>query len=273
MQQGQNLFQRYPLWVFFVLAYVFQFAVTGFHLYLIAIPSPWRDYLHAFTPTFAALIVAAGIGGSAQIRKLLSGWTRWRVSWIWYLAAFSMTGFPLLIAIVNILLGNEPAGLAAGGVGFWVGAVIYNMISGPLGEETGWRGFALPRLQTRFNALTSSLILGVLWAFWHVPLYLEPGGGQQTGFPFYIFIPMTIALSVFFVWIYNNTGGSLLLTFLTHFFFNFSGAFVAGRLGLMPTSMLFMVAGPLLFVYIVVVVILAGPRHLSRKRVAIPAIK
>lgn len=265
-----NLFQMYPLWLFFIFAYAFQFIVTGVHLYLFAIPSPWREYMHAFTPTFAALFVAAGIGGWAQIRQLLSGWGRWKVGWWWYLAAFSMTGFPLLIAIIYILLGNQPAGMAAGDLGFWVGAVIYNMISGPLGEETGWRGFALPRLQARYNALASSLILGVLWAFWHVPLYLEPGGAQQSGFPFFIFIPMTIALSVFFAWIYNNTGGSLFLTFLTHFFFNFSGAFVAGRLGLLPISMMFMVAGPLLFVYMVVVVIVAGPRHLSRKRVAIP---
>ncbi|MEX2160847.1 MAG: type II CAAX endopeptidase family protein [Anaerolineales bacterium] len=268
-----NIFQKYPLVWFFFLAYAFNFAISGIDLYIVDIPSPWDVWLSAFTPTFAAVLVAFGIGGRAELGRLFSGWTRWKVDWFWYLAAFSLVGLPALIGLVYILLGNPFDGPVQGSIGFWVWAVVTTVIQGPLGEETGWRGFALPRLQRRYNALVSSLILGLLWAFWHLPLYIFTGAARQTEYPLFIFVPMTVALAIWFTWIYNNTRGSILLTFLAHFSFNSAGGFVASRLGLMPYSMLFNVAGPFLAVLTLVVLFRAGPRHLSRKRVALPPLK
>jgi len=102
---------------------------------------------------------------------------------------------------------------------------IFILIFGPLPEELGWRGYALDGLQARYNALFSSLILGVVWALWHVPLFFMKGTFQHdqlrfatSGFWNYIFGP--IIISVLFTWIYNNTNRSTLSAILFHFMIN-----------------------------------------------------
>lgn len=198
-----------------------------------------------------------------EIKRLFSGFARWRIGWKWYLAASNTVLLPLLLAVGYIALGNRPEGLVAGTTA-WVliGYLVYTFFSGPLSEEAGWRGFALPRLQQRYSALTSSLILGVLWTFWHVPIYFLP---DATMIPLPIFLPMTVALTILFTWVYNNTGGSLVATVLMHFFFNFSGAFLAGHLGLMPPMLLYVGGGITIGALTVLVVARHGKNKLSLK--------
>jgi hypothetical protein len=148
-----------------------------------------------------------------------------------------------------------------------LGTLVFTFIGGPLCEEAGWRGFALPRLQHRFNALTSSLILGLLWACWHIPFYLEPGYAEK-GMPFPIFVFVVIGLAILFTWIYNNTRGSLVLTVLAHFFFNFSSVFLVQQFGLMPPMLLYIGGGGGMVVLTIGVILLFGPKRLSRKAVA-----
>ena len=88
-------------------------------------------------------------------------------------------------------------------------------LGGPLGEEIGWRGYALPRLQQRFGMAAGSIVLGVLWALWHWPVFFIPGLDQY-GQAFVPYILYVTALSVAFAWLYNNTAGSLLLAVLMH---------------------------------------------------------
>ncbi len=97
------------------------------------------------------------------------------------------------------------------------------LVGGPLAEEPGWRGFALPRLEERFGPLVGTLLLGTLWGLWHLPLFLfTPGyNGAGTGLvgislPFLAFVIGEVALAVIFTWVFNNTHGSLLLTMLLH---------------------------------------------------------
>jgi membrane protease YdiL (CAAX protease family) len=259
-----NLVQRHPLWSFFILTYAINFSVTFFHLYVFKLPRPLVDGLAMFSPTIGALVIAALLGGYDEIRRLLSGFTRWKVSWVWYLAGFSLTGIPLLVAFGYILLGNQVEGPEPGLTSMvLLGGLAANLLRGPLGEEAGWRGFALPRLQQKHNALVSSIILGIIWAFWHVPFYFNPESGAQI--PFAAFVPICIALAILFTWIYNNTRGSLLLTVLAHFFFNFSGGFVAGYLGLLPPMLLYAVGGGGIALMTIAVVLIFGPRCLSRK--------
>jgi CAAX protease family protein len=154
--------------------------------------------------------------GRGSLRKLLGRLLIWRVDPRWYL--------------VVVL---EPAALAGGMVAFnaFVGgpaisinvpllaAVItlaFHIFPGSaMGEEIGWRGYALPRLQPGRSALSASLILGVIWAFYHLPLFFM---GQAFRSPKLLvpFVISGIALSVILTWVYNSTGGSLLMVVLLH---------------------------------------------------------
>lgn len=107
----------------------------------------------------------------------------------------------------------------------------YILLFGPLPEELGWRGFALDGLQARYNALVSSIILGVVWALWHVPLFFMQGTFQhdQLGFAtisFWTYILGPIIISVLFTWIYNNTGRSTLSAILFHFMINLTAELI-----------------------------------------------
>jgi membrane protease YdiL (CAAX protease family) len=94
------------------------------------------------------------------------------------------------------------------------------LTGGPLQEEYGWRGYALPRLQGRFNALVSSIILGVLWSLWHLPYFYI---GSESGYQ-YLWGHMlsAVIISIIMTWLYNNTGGSILVALLSHNLFNVS---------------------------------------------------
>jgi membrane protease YdiL (CAAX protease family) len=264
--KSPNVLSRFPLWSFFLLTFALNIAVTGTQLYILRIPQTKPiAILQVLTPTLSAVILSYMLGGWNEVRKLLSGFTRWQVHWFWYLAAFMMTGFPLLIAIVYILFGNPMRGMNPDATAMsLLGLLGFTLLSGPLTEEAGWRGFALPRLQQRYNALTSSLILGVLWAAWHIPFYFEPGYAAN-GMPLPIFMVVVTALAILFTWIYNNSGGSLLLTMLAHFFFNFSSAFLVQEFGLLPPMLLYIGGGGLMLLLIFWVVIYFGPKRLSRK--------
>ncbi|MEJ2262283.1 MAG: type II CAAX endopeptidase family protein [Anaerolineales bacterium] len=109
--------------------------------------------------------------------------------------------------------------------------VFFYLIFGPLPEEMGWRGYALDRLQARWSALTASLILGVAWALWHLPIFFVKGTYQESlGFgsrSFWIFMFSIMATSILYTWIYNNTRRSTLSAILFHFVVNFTGELFA----------------------------------------------
>jgi membrane protease YdiL (CAAX protease family) len=94
--------------------------------------------------------------------------------------------------------------------------VLVGIIGGPLGEELGWRGFALPRLTQRFGLAPASLLLGVVWSCWHLPLFVLSVGGDQLGQSFPTYLLQVTALSVAMAWLMGNTGGSLLMAVLFH---------------------------------------------------------
>jgi membrane protease YdiL (CAAX protease family) len=94
------------------------------------------------------------------------------------------------------------------------------LLGGPLGEEPGWRGFALPRLQRRNGPLLGSVILGVLWALWHLPLFWTGVWNPPTIPNILMFIVMITALTIIMTWVFNHANGSLLITMLMHASFN-----------------------------------------------------
>jgi membrane protease YdiL (CAAX protease family) len=171
-----------------------------------------------FAPSVSAVLVTATKSGGAGVRALLGRFLKWRVGLGWY--AVALFGPPaLMLAAVGpyAALGGTVPDFP--GPSQWPLIVVYFalmlLVGGPLGEELGWRGFALPRLQASRSALWASAVLGVVWAFWHLPLFFVPGL-PQAQVPFVLFVVQIVALSVIFTWAYNGSGGSLPVVLLLH---------------------------------------------------------
>jgi len=266
-----NWIKKHQLISFFCLAYLIMFGVT--FAFIILKPSQplqrWSLvwFFSIFSPSISALVITGIIGGIPEIKRLLSGFTRWKVGFGWYFwAAFLILG-PLAITLIYRTLGNSGPGLAPGEtIPSMLGIIIFTFFSGPVAEELGWRGFALPRLQSKYNALVSSLILGVIWTCWHIPFFFLTGATQMS-IPFPIYLMLVSTVAVYLTWLYNNTNGSLVITVLAHFFYNLT-AFLTGVLNLMPAMLFYMTAGPLLALTVVAVIIIFGPRYFSRKPVS-----
>lgn len=178
-------------------------------------------WLGALGPLGAAWWVGRTTGGLNELRR---GLTRWRVSPWFYLAALSPALFMVPAALwVRVADGVWPDLGTLGsstrlGSGGWVMALLVPAVAYGIGEEVGWRGFALPRLQGRYRPLPAGLILGVIWVAWHIPFYLYREGmvdaplGEQFAQAVVIIIG-----GLFLAWLYNSTGGSILLCAIWHF--------------------------------------------------------
>jgi hypothetical protein len=145
--------------------------------------------------------------------------------------------------------------------------LLYTIAAG-IGEEFGWRGFLLPRLQTRHNALVSSLIIGVMWAIWHIPQYFIPGTFQHNLQSQGGLLPAILGYSVFvivssiqFTWVFNNTRGSVLLAAVMHGASNAWGGYIDVYRGHFGGILTF---GAVSLLVTIIIVLIAGPRHLSR---------
>src|SRR4029077_5413333 len=171
--------------------------------------------LGTIAPSLVAVALTARAQGEAGVGAMLGRILRWRVGAPWYLFAVGyMVAIKLTVALVHRLatgtwprFGDVPWYLmvAVIPISTWVQA----------GEEVGWRGYALPRLAARFGLSGASVVLGVIWATWHLPLfYLR--GADTYGQSFVTYLLTVIALSVAMAWVYWNTHGSLLLTMLMH---------------------------------------------------------
>jgi membrane protease YdiL (CAAX protease family) len=171
--------------------------------------------LGVFAPGLVALALTERAEGRPATRVLLSRVLKWDVGVRWYVFAIGyIPAIKLMVALVHRLatgawprFGQEPlyVMVAALVVSTWVQA----------GEEVGWRGYALPRLSERLGLGPASIILGILWATWHLPLFFFPESdilGQS--FPLYLL--QVTAVSVAMAWLYWRTGGSLLLVMLMH---------------------------------------------------------
>ena len=164
--------------------------------------------LGAFGPMLAAMITASveGTGVKALFRPMAT----WRVPARWYVAALGLPGAIFVVAAAgwNTLGHREPLVYAPDNAAFVAAAIVF-----PIGEEIGWRGFALPRLMTKMGPLGASVVVGLVWTLWHVPMLTLQGVRPSL---YFVFAPFMIGGSVLFTWIYRHTHGSLLLAVLTH---------------------------------------------------------
>jgi len=171
--------------------------------------------LGTFAPGLVALALTERAEGRTATRALLRRVFEWRVGARWYVFAVGyLPAVKLSVALVHRVaigawprFGQEAWYLMAGAILFstWVQA----------GEEIGWRGYALPRLSTRFGLAPASVILGVIWASWHLPLFFVPAS-DTFGQSFPLYLLQVTAVSVAAAWLYWRTQGSLLLVMLLH---------------------------------------------------------
>ena len=213
--------RQHRLTSFFVLAYVVSWTPWVFDAAGVSLGTPFFPG----GPLVAVLVVIAIADGRRGFRELGSRLTRWRVGWVWYAVAL---GLPVLMV------------LATGVVTWWLGAPAPNLTSivwadvalvlvvrmltpvdSALGEEPGFRGYALPPLQDRSSPLASAGVLGVLAAGWHIPLVALGNLG-------WIGLPSTVVITFLYVWLFNRTSGSLLMAMLFH---ASQGALTFGMLG------------------------------------------
>jgi membrane protease YdiL (CAAX protease family) len=183
------------------------------------------------SPTLAALLVARIYPRAGSVRSLLCQVRIWRVGIVWYGVAILGPIVLFLIAeTIHVALVGEWPGrwlVLPSFSWFGPGSLFWVVFGSLFAEEIGWRGFGQARLQRRYGAFRAGLMIGLLWATWHLWPVITPGGLALETFEDVIatYLRM-IATAVVYAWIYNSTNGSLLLAMLAHFGHNFAGTIV-----------------------------------------------
>ncbi len=220
--------------------------------------------LGAAGPSLAAYWLLRRSGAGESVRLIAHRYKLWRVGIHWYLAAALLVPAIQLAGLVTggllysdqVIEPSSPLGEMVASIGYWGAIAVFPVIiiaqlpSSPLLEEFGWRGFALPRLQERYSALTSSVILGFIWGLWHLPLTLAYGD------PVVPFLLKITAITVLITWVFNNTGGSMLLAMLCHASLNASIVPLSTEAGRWPSVILAIAVAA-------AVVVFAGGQDLS----------
>src|SRR5215216_4270837 len=229
----KGLLARHPLSFFFLIAFAFSWIAwapwvlseegAGLLPFSSPLLAPVALPIGIFLgPTLAAFIMTGVTEGRAGLRRLLRRIVLWRVELRWYLFAF--IGVPLVMTLGAILVPGGLASLQFLGPGYVltypVTFIVVLLIGGPLGEEIGWRGFALPRMQPLHGPLVGSIILGLLWGLWHLPEFLVPAWADTSGgsdlLAIVKFCIFAIVSAIIFTWVFNNTKGSVLIAVLVH---------------------------------------------------------
>jgi uncharacterized protein len=257
-----SLVRRHPLITFFVLAYALSWWPSILYTFDL-LPNP----IVGFGPFLAALVVLAVTEGKSGVVGLLRRMVRWRVGLQWYAVALLLpVVVTLTAAALNVFLLGAQRTSSAAELGGWSSFLqmffLWLLIPGLAGtwEEPGFRGYALPRLQVGRSALLASLILGVLWAFWHLPFVVT---GEDLWVDAFLF---PIEWSIVYTWLFNNANGSVLIVMLFH---NMNNTFSSGYIGQMFSGADSVNQAWLRLalwgVVAIVLVVVYGSQHLSRE--------
>ncbi len=226
--EQRPLFNIKALVAFFVLSYTFSWAWViplAVTRHTVLQGRGWPTHFPSLLgPMLAAFVVTASTFGRSGVSDLVRRMGRWRIGWQWWVIALSPLAFLVLaLGVVFVSGGKMPeigdlasfSGLPSG-LGI-VGVALLIVVIDGFGEETGWRGFALPELQKRFSQLTSTFIVAGCWAAWHIPQffalhsYNDLSAGSAVGFAFGLACGAVVA-----TWLYNRTGGSILAVVVWH---------------------------------------------------------
>jgi membrane protease YdiL (CAAX protease family) len=274
---AQRLRER-PLLFFVLLTFgaTWAYETLVFGILRIPITEFWATFLLLLVgPTMAGFVMTAVTKGRVGGRQLLRRCVLWRVGFSWYLLV--LLGVPALLLLPYLIQPGAFAAFRMPGPDFWLTYLLVYLLTlvagGPLAEEPGWRGFALPRLQRRSGPLLGTLLLGVLWGLWHLPLFLfVPGyNGAGSGFlgiliPFAAFVLICSAYAIVFTWVFNNTRGSVLLAILLHTSLNTAPALLPSLFPSLSRAPLFGVSVLLLWVAVAALLIAVTRGRLSYQR-------
>lgn len=262
--------KSYPISAFIFFTFLFSWSIWGV-LYSSSISIInniiYKKYLSvlvcigAYGPSTMSVVLTGCLYSKKGLKELLIRLTKWKYSPIYYLITIFYFTVSIFISYsifkhfggkIEINLVTNPYNIAAN-------FAVILFLGGPFNEEIGWRGFLLPRLQKRFHPFVSSLILGGIWSFWHLPLFFIPGTSQY-GVSFYLFIISTTWIAIFMTWVFNRTDGSLVFPILFHTGANMSAV-------LMGTASFKLNNFCMLFaVQIIVVIFVAGNMILDNRK-------
>jgi membrane protease YdiL (CAAX protease family) len=246
--------RRQPVFAFYILAFVITWLgwiPQAAHSHgFFPFDSPLFYVFGGIGPLVAALIVASALYGKRNGEEVFKPLWYWRVGIVWYIVALCGS---IAIMLTSVCLKGELAqGLARLTPSFALILTFLKYLLAAIPEEVAWRGFVLPRLQSHYSALISSLIVGFLWTLWHLPLLFIKGSIMAT-YPLIPFFLGTIASAILYTWLYNNSSGSVLIVTIFHAVSNTVGP----SAGPEQTFVLILLA--------IIIVISFGPSHLSRR--------
>jgi membrane protease YdiL (CAAX protease family) len=217
-----------PLLLFVVGAYAWTWSFNALKILAmragldLPIPFLLLDMVAGLGPFLAAVAVIRAESQGSGVRALLRQLLRWRIGLGWYTVAL-LGPIALALAAYGLWVATGGSRPPADAVASWpllpVFFVYILFVGGGIDEELGWRGFALPRLQDRYGALTASVVLGIFWAGWHIPAWFVPDS-PQVALAFPVFLVSVIGIGIVFGWLYNSTGGSLPIVILAHTVFD-----------------------------------------------------
>ncbi len=171
------------------------------------------SFIGLFAPAISALLVAGLANSKSGIRNVLQKYFTWHLDVKWSLLAFLLIPAFFLLSVLLVTKANIQRLWIGNSWLFVAGSFLFLVVINS-GEEIGWRGFALSRLQGALGSpLLASLVLGVIWGVWHLPEYLNPA---QSSFPFPVFLLFTTGISILYTILYNRSSGSILVAVILH---------------------------------------------------------
>lgn len=214
----------------------------------------------SISPSLAAFIVTGFTEGRISVKALWKRFWNRNISFKWLVVILFLYDVCRLIAnLIAHVVDGQTYQILDSSTPWWMSilALVAAFIYSGLAEEFGWRGYALPRFQARLSALTSSIVLGLIWMSWHIPFFFIPG------LPLYQrdllgWAPWLLMTSILQTWIFNNTKGSVLAAALFHATMNTS-------LVILPTQDSLRYYYALLFVIIIFIVVVFGPENLVKQ--------
>lgn len=256
-----NTVKQYPLLTFYGVALLFSGVWEVLYvIYRAASPllSVVTLFLASYGPTVGTLFALALLRDADETRAWRRRLLTFRANWRWYVLAVLLPALAWLAgtALTTVFGGHfpfHPVLFAAAPL----------LLLSNTGEEIGWRGFALPRLLARFNSLTASLILGVLWSLLHLPLY------SQTLFSFLPFLFLLVALSILMTWVFNHTGGVPLMVVM-HASLDTTTNFVSPPNETVSTIGVFALSALVMWLLALLILLRAGPDLGRTSKVDVP---